>query len=96
MSAARTQVAFDEAPCRCVGAHVPKAATVELHHPYPQFAQKERYGRVVDDRTVPLCGTAHNNVHEAIRRRLRGEEYRLGNRYQQALVEEGLRRIREG
>ncbi|MDP9474643.1 MAG: hypothetical protein M3R38_02940 [Actinomycetota bacterium] len=50
----------------------------------------------MDDRTVALCGVAHNNVHEAIRRRLKGEDYRLGNRYQQALAEEGERRIREG
>ncbi len=87
---------FDAEPCQCVRNHVPRPTSVEFHHPFPQYAQRERYGRVVDDRTVALCGVAHNNVHEAIRRRLRGEDFRLGNRYQQALAEEGERRIREG
>ncbi len=89
-------VPFEDAPCACVRIHVPKPASSELHHPYPQYAQKARYGRVVEPRTVPLCGTSHNNVHEAIRRILRGEEFRLGNRYQQALVDEAIRRIKEG
>lgn len=88
--------AFKDAPCLCVRHHVPVPKTAEMHHPYPQYAQKARHGKVIDDHTVALCGTAHNSVHEAIRRRLNGEEYRLGNRYQQALVDEGVRRIREG
>ncbi len=90
------QVPFSEAPCQCVVRHVPLPTSTELHHPYPMSEQRKRYGRVVEPRTVPLCGTSHNNVHEAIRRILRGEEFRLGNRYQQALVDEGIRRIREG
>ena len=94
MADATIQVAFEVAPCACAKNHVPKPTSVELHHPFPQYAQKERYGRVVDDRTVPLCPTAHTNVHDALRRRLRAEDFRLGNRYQQALVDEGGRRIR--
>ena len=87
---------FEAEPCRCVKNHVPRPTSVEMHHPWPQYDQIKKHKRVVDDRTVPLCGVAHNNVHEAIRRRLRGEDFRLGNRYQQALAEEGERRIREG
>ncbi len=87
---------FDDAPCICVTRHVPIPKTVELHHPFPQSAQRARYGKVIDNRTVALCGTAHNTVHDAMRRRLNGENYRLGNRYQQSLVDEGVRRIREG
>lgn len=87
---------FDDFPCACVRHHTPKPTSVELHHPYPQYAQKARYGKVVDDRTVPLCPTAHTNVHDGLRRLLRGEEYRLGNRYLQSIAEEGHRRISEG
>ena len=96
MAEVTTQVAFDAAPCACVRQHTPKPTSVEMHHPWPQYDQIKKHGKVIDDRTVPLCGVAHNNVHEAMRRVLRGEEYRLGNRYLQALVEEGVRRVREG
>ncbi len=86
---------FAAAPCECVRRHVPAATSIELHHPFPQSFQKKRYGRVVDDTTVPLCPTAHTVVHDALRVRLRGEDYRLGNRYLQGIVEEGLRKIKE-
>ncbi len=86
-------LAFTSAPCECVRQHVPVPASVELHHQYPQALQIKKYGKVVDKTTVSLCGTAHNNVHDALTRRLRGEDYRLGNRYQQSIVEAGLAKI---
>lgn len=86
---------FEEAPCKCVKRHVPKPLTVELHHLYPQAAQRKRYGKVVDSTTIPLCGSAHNNVHEALERRLRGESYRTANRHVDELVEYGYRKVME-
>lgn len=90
------KLAFEAAPCQCVGSHSPLSKGIELHHPYPQGEQKKRYGKVVDNRTVALCPTAHGNVHLALAARLKGKDFRLGNRYQESIVAEGLRRIREG
>ena len=91
-----TQQAFIERPCPCVKNHNPIPLRVELHHVYPQSEQKKRYGRVVLHDTVPLCDTAHKNVHYAITKKLDGYEFRLSNRYQESVAKQGVEYIRAG
>lgn len=85
---------FEDLPCQCVKHHIPKPLEIEKHHFFPQHLQRRRYGKVVDHETVNLCDVAHKNVHIALAKRLKGEPFRLWNRYQESIVEEGLRRIR--
>ena len=87
---------FGEAPCECVKRHSPLPLRVEKHHIYPQAEQKKRHGKLVDKTTVPLCDVAHANVHVAIDKRMRGEEYRLRNAYQQEIADAGMEKIRKG
>ena len=54
------------APCVLHKTHSPVTVINELHHPFPQAWQKQLWGEVLDDRTVSLCATGHNNVHAAI------------------------------
>ncbi len=84
---------FAESPCQCVIRHVPQPVEIEKHHLYPQSLQKKRHGKVIDHETVNLCDIAHKNVHVALTKRIKGEDFKLGNRHQQWAVEEGLRRM---
>lgn len=83
---------FEDAPCQCVRRHSPVPLEIEKHHVYPQGMQVKRHGKVIDKETVPLCDVAHKNVHIALTKRLRGEPFRLWNRYQESIVEAGLGR----
>lgn len=56
----------DEAPCYLHKSHSPITVINEEHHPFPQAWQKNLWGEVRDDRTVPLCATGHNTVHYAL------------------------------
>jgi len=75
--------------------HVPLPAEIERHHIWPAYDQIKKHGKVIDDTRANLCPTAHTNVHAAIRRQLKGENFTLGNVYQRRIAEEGLRKIRE-
>lgn len=88
------KLVFAEYPCLCVKYHSPIPLEVERHHLHPQHLQRQKHGKVIDHETVNLCGAAHSNIHIALRKRLADEPYRLWNRYQENIVNEGLRRIR--
>lgn len=92
-----TQAApFHEAPCGCVRAHTPRPATIEKHHTWPQFDQRQKYGKLVEPETVALCPSSHRSVHFSIDLNLKGEPHQLGNTYLRGFVEYALARIREG
>ncbi len=55
-----------KAPCVLHASHSPVTVINELHHPFPQAWQRKIWGEVRDDRTVSVCATGHNNVHQAI------------------------------
>ena len=95
MSEATATASFEDFPCACVARQSPKPARIERHHVWPQGSQIARHGRVVDKTTVDLCDTGHAAVHEMIRRRSKGEDFVLGNRYLRGLAEEGLRKMGE-
>lgn len=92
-------MAYAERPCVCVGDHRPLPETVELHHLHPQFDQRRLWGEVRDKELVPLCGTAHNNVHVYLSWLLAQHEGKaVGVRptvgyYHVRIAKEGLRRI---
>lgn len=54
-------------PCVLHDHHSPVTIINERHHPFPQAWQRAIWGEVRDDRTVSLCATGHNTVHQAIR-----------------------------
>ena len=87
---------FAEQPCQCVKNHSPKPLAVELHHRWPQADQIARFGHLVDPERVPLCDTAHKNVHTAIDKWLRGQPCDLPNKYQRKLAQFGYQRIADG
>lgn len=87
---------FFEAPCRCVVEHTPKVHAVEFHHVYPTGEQVKRHGKMLYPEIVSLCPSGHTNVHFSLSRLLKGEAFRLGNRYLQAVAERGLEAIRTG
>lgn len=87
------QIAFDAAPCRCVRYHVPKPLVAELHHTMPQADQRRAWGAVLDQRTVSLCGSGHDNVHRALAALLAGEEPPAINPYLRGIAQAGYGRI---
>ena len=93
-SSERISLPFEDDPCQCVGRHVPAPMRVERHHVYPQAEQIKCHGKVVDKTLVSLCDTSHASVHIAMSKTLKGEFFRLGNRYLQAIVDDGVSRIR--
>lgn len=63
---ANREVYQRSAPCVLHKTHSPVTVVNELHHPFPQAWQKEIWGEVRDNRTVSVCATGHNSVHNAI------------------------------
>lgn len=49
-------------PCACVSRHMPMPAFTQEHHVIPKYLGGPENGR-----KVPLCATAHDNVHRKIR-----------------------------
>jgi aminopeptidase C len=54
-------------PCVLHKTHSPITVINERHHPFPQAWQIDLWGDVRDSRTVAVCATGHNSIHEAIR-----------------------------
>lgn len=57
---------YDTDQCVLHSLHSPVTVVNERHHPFPQEWQRKIWGKVLDNRTEPLCATGHNNVHAAI------------------------------
>lgn len=70
---------FDAAPCRCVKRHRPRPVLTEQHHVFPKGLQHELWGMVRDPHTVPLCPTAHANVHAVLDALLAGRDHQPVN-----------------
>jgi hypothetical protein len=58
------------AGCRCVKNHNPLPHTVQTHHVVPQAWIKRGSVPAIPE-TVPLCGTAHDSVHELLNQYVR-------------------------
>lgn len=86
---------FAARPCLCCKGHTPIPLQVELHHIWPQYDQIALYGALHDRETVPLCRTAHRNLHIFLTALMAGKEPPHVNAYTARLVREGLRRIVE-
>lgn len=86
------EVAQWDAPCVLHKFHSPVTIINERHHPFPQSWQRALWGEVRDNRTVSVCATGHNSVHEAIRvfeRTQKFPEWCIGST--RDLVEEAFR-----
>jgi hypothetical protein len=66
---------------------------VELHHVHPQYDQLALWGAVRNKRTVPLCRTAHRNLHIYLTALMAGQTVPHVNRYTAIVAREGLRLI---
>ena len=89
------QLAFEDAPCKCLKHHSPKPLTTEQHHPFPDGEQRKIYGKVIDNTTIPLCDTGHKNVHVALSKWLKGQPCELPNKHQRAIAYQGYQKIME-
>lgn len=95
-SLARLTASFAAAPCQCCLGHTPVPLEVERHHVYPEAVQRAVHGRVVDPQLVPLCRTAHRNLHLVLDALLAGTAPPRVNAYTRRWAEEGYRRILAG
>jgi hypothetical protein len=61
------QISQNVAPCVLHSTHSPVTVVNELHHLFPMEWQRDIWGEVRDRETRPVCSTAHNTIHAAIR-----------------------------
>jgi hypothetical protein len=84
---------FEDQKCKCVKNHTPVPIEVELHHIFPRAIQVDMFGDVQDGERVPLCRTAHRNVHLALAAMLEGRTVPDVNPYTRSVAREGFDRI---
>lgn len=63
-----------EEPCACVADHSPNVLFPQVHHIVPLAYVRAGATPMVPP-TVPLCGTAHDNVHELLNEYVRHEGF---------------------
>lgn len=56
--------------CKCRLVHRPRAVVTQLHHVVPTSWLRQG-GTSTDPSTVPLCGTAHDLVHDLLNKYVR-------------------------
>ncbi len=86
---------FEARPCLCCKGHTPIPLQIELHHSHPQYDQIALWGTVRNKTLVPLCRTAHRNLHIYLTALMAGKETPHVNAYTARLAREGLRLITE-
>jgi hypothetical protein len=87
-------VPFATHPCPCCVEHRPKPLETELHHTFPQADQRRIFGKLLYPATVPLCRTAHRNVHIVLNALLAGAPPPRVNAHTLAVAREGYEAIR--
>lgn len=84
---------FAAQPCRCCTGHTPIPLQVELHHVHCQYDQLALWGKVRNTTTLPLCRTAHRNLHIYLTALMAGAPLPHVNAYTARYAREGLRLI---
>jgi hypothetical protein len=75
--------------------HLPKPVRTHLHHRFPKYLQMRKWGRVLDQQTVNVCASGHDDVHAAIEALLRGMPVPRGvGRKERELAEYAVRRYK--
>ena len=86
---------FQTHRCECCKNHVPLALEVELHHLHPQADQKALWGEIRNRTLIPLCRTAHRNLHVYLAALIAQQPVPRVNAYTARLARQGFQLINE-